>query len=213
MRQRREAQWLTPEEVRRWLASRRDEALREALGADLDAAEVWVERIRVRVSALPRAEPHDHEESHEAPHEETPEARRDAAEGETLETRGLPTGSGRHERWRPLRVERFRFKPTPRRLSTCSSMGSHSRSTADLWVRDMPDNLERREGPLCVPRTPCDLRIVANGGPVDVGSERMVSWSLDRLGPRADRGCSRRGIGSGRDVPLAARGLDPPSRG
>jgi hypothetical protein len=90
MRQRREAQWLSPEEVRRWLESRRDEALREALGADLDAAEVWVERIRVRVSELPRAEADDHEESHE----ETPEARRDAAEGETLETRGLPTGSG-----------------------------------------------------------------------------------------------------------------------
>jgi hypothetical protein len=92
MRERREAQWLSPDEVRRWLESRRDEALRDALGADLDAAEVWVERIRVRVSELPR--PRDHEGSHEAPHEESPEVRRDAAEGEALEARGEPTGSG-----------------------------------------------------------------------------------------------------------------------
>jgi hypothetical protein len=55
MRERREAQWLTPDEVRRWLESRRDEGLREELGADLDAAEVWVERVRVRVSELPPA--------------------------------------------------------------------------------------------------------------------------------------------------------------
>ena len=94
MRERREAQWLSPEEVRRWLESRRDEALREALGADLDAAEVWVERIRVRVSELPRAERHDHEGSPEAPHEESREASRDAPEREALEARGEPTGSG-----------------------------------------------------------------------------------------------------------------------
>ena len=89
MRERREAQWLSPEEVRRWLESRRDEALREALGADLDAAEVWIERVRVRVSELPRAEADDHEESHEAPHEES----REAMEREA-EARREPTDSG-----------------------------------------------------------------------------------------------------------------------
>ena len=55
MRKRREEQWLTPDEVRQWLESRRDEALRDALGDDLDAAEVWVEHVRVRVSELPPA--------------------------------------------------------------------------------------------------------------------------------------------------------------
>lgn len=66
MRERREAQGLTPDEVRRWLESRRDERLREELGADLDAAEVWVEHVRVRVSELPPG----HEEPETEPDEE-----------------------------------------------------------------------------------------------------------------------------------------------
>lgn len=54
MRRHREEQWLRPDEVRRFLEERRDDALEAALGTEKDVGEGIVAEVHARVSRPPR---------------------------------------------------------------------------------------------------------------------------------------------------------------